>query len=251
MKKILYVVLLCLSMLSSVLMVRSLSKPQPKSVPQVSIQRKATHLVLFKGRNDDDDIGACTATVVAPHAISLAEHCDIGAGASDTISLDLATNVYHVQKRWKDGRDHIVYGLDGDAFGDISPIKERPAKAGEYVYYYGDPQAAYPPQLYTGIVKYNHDPSELTRKSGMQYYSLDSEPGCSGSTVYAADGSMVGMITYGDSEDELGGLYRKTGSIGFELNYSKKQLAEISKFAPPKHSKRGKPLPPPRDLFPF
>jgi hypothetical protein len=220
----LYAVILCLASLLT-----GCQKPQfyqPRFAP-VSIQRKATHLILFE--NNHRVTGACTGTAVGPHAILTAEHCDDGAGASNTISLDLATHEYHIRERFKDGRDHIIYRLDGPAFEDISVIHERAAKEGEYVHYYGDPEGAYPPKLFTGIVKHSDDPSELTRKSGMRYYTLDSYPGCSGSAIYAVDGSIIGLITYGNSETAFDGLERIPGAIGFELNFSPKVLAKISK----------------------
>jgi V8-like Glu-specific endopeptidase len=63
----------------------------------------------------------------------------------------------------------------------------------------------------------------------MRYYTLDSYPGCSGSAIYAVDGSIIGLITYGNSETAFDGLERIPGAIGFELNFSPKVLAKISK----------------------
>lgn len=249
MKKILSVLVLCLL---SILPGCAPRAPRPEVIPQVSIQRKAAHLISFKGRNADNDIGFCTGTVVGSHAIMTADHCDIAAGASDTISIDLATQVYHIQKRWTDNRDHIIYGLDGPAFEDISEIHQRPAKEGEYVYYYGDPEGSYPPKLFRGQVKFNHeDVSEVDRKAGIGYYILDSYPGCSGSAVYGADGAIVGLITYGDDDDEFGGLVHKRASIGFALNFSDRQLAEVAKFKPSKHPKVKAPAEELPRLFPF
>lgn len=237
--KTLYAVLLCLSML--------FSGCAPKQQPKPSIQRKATHLILYT--QDHQVHGACTGTIVGPHALMTAKHCD--EGSFDAIRLDLAMHEYHIQKRWEDDHDHVVYGLDGDAFDDISVIKQRPAKEGEPVYFYGDPEAQYPPVLKEGYVEHNSDPSEITRKTGMHEYTMESIPGCSGSAVYAADGSMIGLITYHRPVPILFGLDTENHSVGFELNFTAKDLSEIAKFKPSKTKAKADQPPPPPILFPF
>lgn len=226
--------------------------PKPKSIaPQISIQQKAAHLISFKGRNADDDIGFCTGTVVGHHAIMTADHCDIGAGQmSDSLSLDLAVNVYHIQKRWNDGRDHIIYGLDGPAFEDIIEVHQRDAKIGESVYYYGDPQADFPQHHYIGkVASKPADVSEVDRKAGIAYFDIDSLPGCSGSAIYGADGYIVGLVTYGDIELTAQGI--KRSAIGFSPNFSPKDLKEAINFKPSKHPKVKEKDPEIPRLFPF
>lgn len=168
-----------------------------------------------KGRVD----GYCTGTAVGPHALLTALHCD--EGESDTISLDLSVRKYHINGHLYDGRDHIIYHLDGPEFKNIVTIKERPAKLGEEVVSYGNGHRDYPSHTYVGRVVVDDnggDISDIDAADQVACFSLPVVSGDSGSAVYGKDGSLVALVTYGND----------VHAVGFALNFSKDELAMIA-----------------------
>lgn len=190
---------------------------------QITPERRATHMITYYDDNKAPS-GMCTGTAVGPHALLTALHCD--EGDEDTISLDLAVHKYHIIGIIYDGRDHIIYHLDGPAFTNVVTVKEREAVLGEVVTSYGDGHRDFPQHTYYGktIVDDNGgDTSEIDKADGAHCFSLPVVPGDSGSAVYGTDGSIVALVTYGGTNDETG----VQSAIGFALAFTPQELEEI------------------------
>jgi V8-like Glu-specific endopeptidase len=204
--------------LAAALCLGSTFRQAPKQ-NQITPERKATHMITYYSAEDQDKpVGLCTGTVVGPHALLTALHCD--RGETDLISLDLSVQKFHVIGIIYDGRDHIIYHLDGPVFKNIVTIQEREAVLGETVTSYGDGRGDFPQHTYFGkaIVDANGgDTSELDAADGTHCFSLPVVPGDSGSAIYGTDGSIVALVTYGDDKN----------AVGFALAFSPEELDKI------------------------
>jgi hypothetical protein len=191
----------------------------------ITPERKATHMITYYEDDSEHRISLCTGTAVGPHALLTAMHCDFG--ESRTISLDLSVKKYHIIGTASDGRDHIIYHLDGPAFTNVVTIKERKAVMGEQVISYGDGKEDYPPHTYVGKVveqANGGDTSEVDAADGTTEFTLPVVPGDSGSAIYAKDGSIVALVTYAD-EDVNADIHQ---AAGFALAFTPEQLTRIA-----------------------
>jgi hypothetical protein len=187
----------------------------------ITPERKATHMISYLGEEGEEHFDACTGTAVGPHALLTAVHCD--KGDLDTIRLDLSKRLYHIIGAVGDGRDHVIYHLDGPAFINTVNIHEREAVLGEKVVSYGN-GGDYPQHTYFGSViaeANGGDTSDVDAADGTRCFSLHVVPGDSGSAIYGADGSIVALVTYGDP--------RYNTATGFALAFPPAVLEEISK----------------------
>jgi Trypsin len=187
----------------------------------ITPERKATHMITYLDK-EGEEVAGCTGTAVGPHALLTAVHCD--EGTYDSIRLDLSQHVYHIIGAVADGRDAIIYHLDGPEFKNYVTIKEREAKLGEEVISYGDGHRDYPQHTYVGHVVADvngGDVSELDIADGTHCFDIPVIPGDSGSAIYAKDGSIVAIVTFGDVE--------RGAAIGFALAFTPEQLEQIKK----------------------
>lgn len=189
----------------------------------ITPERKATHMITYYAKDNDsitEPEGACTGTAVGPHALLTALHCD--EGKYTTIRLDLYQEKFHIIGIAVDGRDHIIYHLDGPALKNVVMINEREAILGERVISYGDGKTDYPQHTYVGRVIEDvngGDTSELDAVQGTHCFSLPVKPGDSGSAIYGVDGSIVALVSLGDFEHGA--------AVGFSLAFSPEVLDEI------------------------
>lgn len=214
-----------LLLLAAGLLIVGTVKHKPAYRPQqatITPERRATHMITYYGENGHT-IGTCTGTVVGPHALLTAVHCD--EGESTTISLDLSVRKFKIIGTIHDSRDHIIYHLDGPAFKNIVTIHEREAVLGETVTSYGDGHRDFPQHTYFGkaIVDANGgDTSEIDAADGTHCFSIPVVPGDSGSAIYGIDGSIVAVVTYGGTNGE-----EEPVAVGFALAFSPQELEEI------------------------
>jgi hypothetical protein len=173
--------------------------------------------------DSEHPMGYCTGTVIGPHAILSAAHCNKGSG----VQLDSVPHTYTITKTLKDGRDHIIFLVDGPAFYNIEPYEARYPIVGEKVDIYGDGGREYPAVHKTGIVLDEYNPSEVDAASGFFCYSVSSIPGDSGSAVYGADGKIVGVVTYGIRD---GAFFERTHMGAFAMNFTPEQIKEAQNF---------------------
>ena len=224
MKKFLVVLVLGAALLG--LLSLAPSRPKYNHAP-ITPERKATHMIKYYEDEDKgigNPSGLCTGTAVGPHALLTALHCD--EGEIDVISLDLAVQKYHIVGYIYDGRDHIIYHLDGPAFKDFVTIQEREAKVGETVTSYGDGRGDFPQHTYFGKViedSNGGDTSEIDMAAVAHVFSLPVIPGDSGSAIYGTDGDIVALVTYSNSNDYTG----TKEAVGFALNFSAEELEMI------------------------
>lgn len=221
MKKRFFSLALCLALALGVAAIGDRQPPTPPKV-QHSIERLYSHRIAYL--KDHEREGYCTGTAVGPHALMTALHCD--RGQIDTISLDLSVSEYHILGYASDGRDHIIYLLDGPAFTKF--VKVRPAKKisnGDHVFFYGDPQGGYPSLRRDGTVVsdvLDGDWSEIDLAAGTHSFSFESIPGDSGSAIYNDAGEIVGLVTYSRQ------YYDLKYATGFELNFPQETLDAVA-----------------------
>ncbi len=215
--------------LNAALLVATAHKPTPaRTFRPITIQQRAEHRIKFV------EGGTCTATAVGPHALLTAEHCNEG-GLTE-IKLDLSLRKYKLQAVSKDGRDHVVYIVDGPEFHDTVPIQAAAKPAGilEQVYIYGAGGGQYPPRRLDGQRDFRVlDISEVDRRDGAVWYTMPVIPGDSGSAIFGEDGRIIALVTYryglakdGDTSNDDQSNYEAL-SIGFDLNFTPAQIANI------------------------
>jgi len=166
----------------------------------------------------------CSGTAVAEHAILTADHCNYG-DESLQMKLDRSTRVYNILGAVHDGRDHVIYILDGPKFTVVDPLLQRPPVIGEKVYIYGFGMHRYPAVRKEGVVVDEYDPSEIDRGQAMVYTSIQVIPGDSGSAVYAQDGTVLGLVTWSTGAEGI--LLDKHGNANFSLGFTPAQLDNI------------------------
>lgn len=188
------------------------------------------------------DIGECTGTAIAPHAIMTATHCtDHG---TNTLHLDYSTRIYTVQKVLTDGRDHDIYLIDGPALKNLVTYRTREAKEGEHVYMYGDGEGQYPSRRLDGSVIPTGDPSDVDAEQKERAFTLHVIPGDSGSAIYADDGSIIALTTYtvtspGEHFWNKDFVY----CVGFQPGFTQDQILQAQSFVPlPDAPKEQKPM---------
>ncbi len=194
-------------------------KPLPTTM---SVEQKASHYLFMQG-SYGSGIGVCTGTAIGPHAILTAAHCD-KENEVKQVQIDLATETHEVMSTVADGRDHIIMLVDGTPFTNIETVVYGTAALGEPVVFYGVGGAVYPPVAKHGVVSDCQDPSDVDAAAGQWCMTASAIPGDSGSAVYNAQGQVVGIVTYLDL-DTL-----PTGTIGYALCFTEKQLADAAVF---------------------
>jgi hypothetical protein len=198
----------------------------------ITAQTKSSHKLAFLSMNGRR-IGGCTGTAIGPHAILTAEHCN-EQDASEQMSIDLSTHIYNIVATCHDGRDHIIVLLDGPAFKNIDPMKFRAPKMGETLYLYGAGGGAYPPVFKTGKAYGRYDPSDVDANDKIFYGTIPIIPGDSGSAIYAEDGSIIGVVTYGyerEGDDMIELLKDQTQMAAFELAFTPEDIKKSQEFA--------------------
>lgn len=195
-------------------------------------QQRASHFLYLQGRYDEG-LGVCTGTAIGPHAILTAAHCD-KKNEVKSVLVDFSPEEHSVLGTVYDGRDHAIILVGGTPFTNIESVVIAEAKISEAVTIYGVGGSTYPPLAKFGSITDCQDPSDLDAAAGQFCASIHSIPGDSGSAIYNSDGYIVGIVTYLDQYVE------PTGTVGYALNFTAKQLADAATFdgkATPKPAK--------------
>jgi hypothetical protein len=203
----------------------------------VTLQQKSEHMITFLDK-EGERASLCTGTAIGPHSLLTASHCNDGDGPDhhDTVTLDLSTQHFHLLAEAEDGRDHVIYLLDGPAFTNYLPesdlLNVKPPVKGEVVYLCGDGLGAYPPVCRWGVpndADNQSDVSDVDKAQGMQYFTIAVLPGDSGSAVFGKDGRVVAILTYGvDAADRV---TPSEAAAGFGLNFKKSVLDKAATFS--------------------
>jgi hypothetical protein len=189
----------------------------------VTHEQKASHKIVFLKTNGDV-AGSCTSTAIGPHAVLTAEHCNEGL-RSKTVQFDLSLENDDILAVVRDGRDHVIYLLDGAPFKNIEEVKSAPSLLGETVTVYGNDLGSYPATTHYGKAVDCQDPSDLDEDAGERCYTLQIQRGDSGAAIYNTKGQVVGLLTYGNKATDGGAT-----SVGFALNFTPDVYAVAAKF---------------------
>lgn len=200
----------------------------------ITLQQKSSHMIQFLGKTGRTT-SVCTVTAVGPHAIMTAMHCNWGvASGTNEITLDMSTRHYHILLGIADGRDHIIYLIDGPPLQHYLPayslINVKPTHEDEKVYIFGDGGQTYPPRKLEGqidIIAQRNDVSDVDSSEKMTWYTLQAIPGDSGAAIFGADGRVVGLVTYRTHEED-----DVTGSAGFALDFPENVITAVQSFDP-------------------
>jgi len=210
---------------SFILMLSLVVWPTQRLIPPKSQQRKATHVVIMK---HGEETGVCTASAIGRHALLTADHCDMG---TDNLRVDYTFNI-HVLGRIKDGKDHIIYLVDGPEFEDTMGSLYNPAtydmsREGDGAFFFGDGGGMFPPQLRKGYrmdhIGFDKDEAPKGMIAG-DLFLLDIAAinGDSGSAVYSEEtGRLIGVITYALFERFVG---------TYAMHFTQAQIDQAERF---------------------
>jgi hypothetical protein len=211
-------------------------RPQP--IEPMTLQRRASHRIEYISPSGRPS-GWCTGTVIGPHALLTASHCNKDNG-TDTFELDNAAQRFHIEKTLTDNRDHDVYLIDGPAFTNVVPYVVRPSKDGEHVYLYGSGGAAYPPRRLDGIRIGYDDPSDVDADAGIGHFTMPVIPGDSGSAVFNDDGTIAAVTTYLLRDPWMFGYITDVTTLDFVPAFTTDQISEATKFTPTEYHPKAK-----------
>lgn len=186
------------------------------------VQEKTAHMLLLYGFSGALGV-QCSATTVGPHALLTAQHCYNEAIAE--LKLDYARRAYHIKAVERDDNEHVIFLLDGPAFTFIQPVVTGRPRINAPVYIYGFGKQNFPGTRKSGVVVDEYDPSELNQREGFFYTSINVIHGDSGSAVYDADGSILGLITFSIDQDP----YHQQSGI-FPLRFTEEQIQKARTY---------------------
>jgi hypothetical protein len=221
-----------LLLLAAGLLIAGIAKHKPAYRPQplkpITMQQRAEHRIKINNSE-------CTATAVGPHALLTAVHCNEDSKVD--LIIDMSMTKFHILAKTLDGRDHVIYIIDGPELHNIIKLAPgtHPARPFEHVYIYGCGDGIFPPIRKEGVKTYVvQDLSEIDQSEGVNFYTIPVIPGDSGSAIYGEDGRVVSVMTYKmaipkdgnwDTEDEADIIHL---GVGFDLNFTATQLANIA-----------------------
>lgn len=200
--------------------------PQLSETKVFTPQQRASHRIAFYDNEKSQD-AICTATAIGPHAILTATHCNEG-DVDSLIRVDLSRTYYHILAADNDGRDHVLYLLDGPAFtylAEYDTAKARHPAVGDVVNYYGSGKGIYPLTETTGIAARTLDPSDVDEDLRLNLYAGHAIPGESGSAIYDKNGVIVGVLSYGIT------INKKEYFGAFELGFTAQEVRFAQNFS--------------------
>ena len=170
-------------------------------------QRKAAHAVVFRSGSR---AAACSGTAVAPRVLLTANHCDLG---GEVVYLDGEATAHRIAGRVADSHDSLLVVLADAPFRDHIKIgRVAPVQQGERVYWWGSPRGMrdiYRTGYLAGAVVTPE--AEMVPGATVYIIATPAAMGDSGAGIYAADGRLVGVETYGI----FGGLFTGYYSLAF------------------------------------
>jgi len=124
---------------------------------------------------------SCSATAIGPHALLTASHCE---APTSVITVD--DTEFTIMSIVRDGADHTIYTLSGDAFKDYATISTDELAVSDDVFIFGNPG----------------DMEDILRKGyvcavGSASYLIDLNGfyGDSGSGLFNTKGKIVGVLS--------------------------------------------------------
>lgn len=198
-------------------------------------QALASHMLRFYDKEGSME-SLCSSTAIGPHAVMTAEHCNED-DKNKVIGIDLVKERNNILASVHDGRDHVIYLLDGEPFTFYEKVIEEPSHLiDETVTIYGDGHGAFPPDAKYGKVIDCDDPSDVDNDAGQLCFSTEVIPGDSGSAVYNTHGDIVGLVTYQATDED--GLISGVGySLDFEQDKYDTAYAFTGKLEDLPHAK--------------
>jgi len=225
MKRLLFLPLLLCIMLS-MSMAKMVVVPDSGLTPQQILkaeQHKATFTIVT--RNEDMKMGAgCSATAISEHVLLTAAHCRIPDGkvylnqtqAPWVHPLEVSETIY-------DEQDHMLLVLPGVLFKHFiayDPANYRPIQRNERYYLWGNPGLV-PDQYREGYVTGFYTPpidGEVMLSNRIALLSGPVVGGDSGSAIFAEDGRLVSVLTWGIFDGLFAG--------GYDLAFTPEQIAQ-------------------------
>jgi V8-like Glu-specific endopeptidase len=166
-------------------------------------QHSTTHRIgvydLEKGNTWNQEVGHCSGTVVGPHAILTAQHCFFD---SNLIRLDAEKDPIRIVSVLIDGSDHVIYIVDR-TFKAWASINERALVPNEPVHIWGAPghnTDVYRSGYFVGYSTLKEVDPDL--KVQFERFILPTFGGDSGAGLFDENGSVVAVISMGDTSAE-------------------------------------------------
>ena len=186
-------------------------------------RHQAAHWIIMVTRDDSgaiEEAAGCSATAIGPHTLLTAEHCYL---PGETLYFDApiadvkssAATAYHPAATdfIFDHEDHMLIDVPGAHFTVYIPLKNfRTPKQGEQYYFYGNPagwQDQYREGYVTGQMPLTADDRGDIDATSNTLYLLTGPivGGDSGSSIYAKNGQLIGIVTYGMGNGAFIGCY--------------------------------------------
>ena len=182
-------------------------------------RHQASHWIIALHYDDDGTRHAagCSATAIGPHTLLTAAHCYI---PNETLFIDASIGTvksktateYHPTNFIFDLQDHMLIDVPGAHFTTYIPLANfRAPRQGEHFYFYGNPagiQDQYREGYITGQVHMNpDDEGDVVAGSTMYMATGPVVGGDSGSSLYALDGTLIGIVTFGIEDGNFLGTF--------------------------------------------
>lgn len=189
-------------------------------------QHKAYHTIIL---TNADEKSGCTAFAIAPHVLLTAQHCDLMDAVMfvDQPRSDLIFPTY-IDKKIYDGHDHmliVALGMNFTHFIQYNPDTYSGPTIGEAVYMWGSPRLIrdqYREGLCTGNTVLPPEDDDLAPGTPVYLFAMPVVGGDSGSAIFASDGRLVSVLTWGIQ----GGLFAGGYTLAFTVN----QVREVKGF---------------------
>jgi hypothetical protein len=199
------------------------------STPKIE-RHRSTHWIIMVVTDGDGDkhAGGCTATAIGPHTLLTAEHCYF---PGETLYIDSSiddvkigvSKAYHpaISDFTFDHEDHMLIDVPGAHFTTYVPLKNfRDPRQGEHFYFYGNPsgiQDQYREGYITGQINMKPEDVDVDASGTMYLATGPVVGGDSGSSLYALDGTLIGIVTFGVENGAFIGI--------FPIRFSASQIA--------------------------
>lgn len=192
-------------------LVASLTSPVAKNsavasapVNPVSVIAKAHAATLQIGQQIISEEKLCSATAIGPHAILTATHCEV---ATDDLLIRGSDNGQKIVGRIRDGNDHTIYLLSGDAFKDFAPVLlTDPLAVAEDVFTFGNP-GKWHDVFQRGYITFTEVDHSLAAALGVGapdtiLFSIQAYKGESGAALFNSAGQVIAVISFDEVQAE-------------------------------------------------
>jgi hypothetical protein len=209
------------AVLAAMLLLSSISLFAQATPELKAEQHKATYTIIMIGKGREG--GGCSSVAIAEHVLLTAAHCDVDNG---TLYIDQTWAEYsghalnhplRVSDKFYDHQDHmllVVPDVSFKHFVTYDPDNYKPLIANDRYYFWGNPaliQDQYREGYVTGKINLppEHNPKEEYIDVSSPFFVLSGPVvgGDSGSGVFAANGRLAGVVSYGLFDGAFTGVY--------------------------------------------